>query len=75
MKFPNKIINYDESILSKFVPILSELSIADSTPLALYKKTLNHYKTIEDFLDALDCLYALNKITYDEQGEILHYVA
>ncbi len=75
MKLPNKIITYDESTLSKLIPILNELSFADITPFALYKKTINNYKSIEEFIDALDCLYALNKVIYIEQGGVLKYVA
>ena len=75
MKLPNKIITYDESTLSKLVPILNELSVADITPFALFKKTIENYSTIEEFIDALDCLYALNKIIYIEQGGILHYAS
>ena len=75
MKLPNKIITYDESTLSKLVPILNELSFADITPFALFKKTIDNYKSIEEFINTLDCLYALNKITYIDQGGVLHYVA
>ena len=75
MRLPNKITNYDDSVLSKFVPVLDELILADITPLALYQKTASHYNTIEDFVDALDCLCALSKIVYIQQKGVLHYVA
>ena len=31
--------------------------------------------SIEEFLDTLDCLYALHKVIYDADREVLCYVA
>lgn len=75
MKFPSKIISYNESILSKLPPILNVLSIADSTILSLYNQVNVFFSGFEEYIDALDCLYAINKIEYIEDKGVLHYVA
>lgn len=75
MKLPSKITSYKESVLSKFSPILSVLQNTDMGVFALYETTMKHFNDIEEFLDALDCLFALHKITYDVEHEVLSYVA
>ncbi len=73
MKLPNKIFSYSQSVLSKFIPIIESLKISDETVVSLYEKTQRYFDNIEDYIDTLDCLYALNKIILSEKGE-LHYV-
>lgn len=75
MKLPSKITSYKESVLNKFPPILSALQGADTGLFALYEATMDHFSNIEEFLDTLDCLYALHKVTYDTEREVLYYVA
>lgn len=65
MKFPNKVINYNESIISKFPIILSQLQIKDYSISSLYEKVKNKVENINEFLEILDCLFALNKIKLD----------
>lgn len=74
MKLPNKIYSYSESTISKFIPIIEQLEIKDETVTSLYKKTKKIFNDIEDYIDTLDCLFALNKIVLSEKEE-LHYVA
>ena len=73
MKLPSKITSYDESVISKFPPILSALQNTDSGIFALYEATAKHFSCIEEFLDTLDCLFALQKIRYDTEREVLCY--
>lgn len=75
MKFPSKIISYNESILSKLPPILNSLLIADMTVLSLYNQVHEYFSDFEEYIDALDCLYTLNQIEYIEDKGVLHYVA
>ena len=75
MKLPSKITSYSESVLSKFSPILSTLQNGDTGVFALYETTIKHFNSIEEFLDTLDCLFALQKIRYDAEREVLCYVA
>lgn len=72
MRFPNKVVSYKESTLSVFPIILSKLEKQDMTPSELYKKVKNKVSGIQEYLEILDCLYALNKIELVK--EVLHYV-
>lgn len=72
MKLPNKVISYKESIISKFPFVLKHLEDSDLTVEKLYRKVKSKVENVGEFLDILDCLYALNKIELVE-GEI-HYV-
>lgn len=74
MKLPSKITSYGESTLSKLPPVLSALQNADIGVFALYTSTADSFINIEEFLDALDCLFALHKIQYDAECEVLCYV-
>lgn len=75
MRLPSKITSYSESVISKFPAVLTALQNSDTGVLALYEATMNHFSNIEEFLDTLDCLYALHKVIYDADREVLCYVA
>ena len=73
MKIPSKVTPYKESTISKFPIILSLLEQNDMTPNELYAKVKkSKVKDIAEFVEVLDCLYAMNKIEIRE--EVLHYV-
>ncbi len=74
MRLPSKITSYSESVISKFPPILLVLQNADAGAFALYEATMKHFSDIEEFLDTLDCLFALQRIRYDAEREVLCYV-
>lgn len=74
MIFPSKLFTYKESILSKLPSALIELEKGPISPKDLYKKMLPDIAGVVEYMDLLDCLYALNKITYDEEQEVLIYV-
>ena len=74
MRLPSKITSYRESVISKFSPVLSALQESDIEIFALYKTTMKYFSSIEEFMDTLDCLFALQKIKYDEEREVLCYV-
>lgn len=74
MKFPSKVTSYKESSVSQFPVVLSLLEQNPMTPRELYskfKKTKDI--SLQEFMDILDCLYALNKIEFRE--EVLYYVS
>lgn len=75
MKLPNKITSYSESVISKFPPILLALQNTDTGVFSLYEATMKSFSSIEEFLDTLDCLFALQRIEYDAEREVLYYVA
>lgn len=72
MKFPSKVTSYKESTIAVFPVVLSQLEKKDMTPSELYKKVKNKVSGIQEFMEILDSLYALNKIELDR--EVLHYV-
>ncbi|MBQ3869067.1 MAG: hypothetical protein II777_00830 [Clostridia bacterium] len=68
MRFPSKTTPYDRSIIPYFPRIADALSSGDAEPMAVYVKIELKDKTINDYLDALDCLFALGKIELTEGG-------
>lgn len=74
MRFPSKVTPYKESILAKFPAVLSHLQYEDMTPSDLYKKVKSKVEDVGEFLEILDCLYALGKIELLTNEEVLHYV-
>ena len=74
MRLPSKITSYGESTISKFPSVLSVLQDANAGVFALYEDTMKHFGSIEEFMDTLDCLFALKRIRYDAEREVLCYV-
>ena len=74
MKLPSKITSYSESALSKFPQILSKLQNSDIGIYALYEYSKQSFSSIEEYLDTLDYLFALRKVKYDAEREVLCYV-
>lgn len=74
MLFPNKLFSYSESILSKLPVVLKELKKQPLGVRELYQKVSRSFDGVNEYVDVLDCLYALHKIEYDEEEEVLRYV-
>ncbi|WP_348967368.1 ABC-three component system middle component 7 [Gleimia europaea] len=74
MRLPSKVTPYSECTLSKFPPILRQLSVNDLRPAGLYRKVKSKFTDIDEFADTLDCLFALGKIELLYPEEVLHYV-
>lgn len=75
MRYPSKIVSYKESIIGKMPVVLAALSICEMSVYDLYIKTHKGFSGIEEFIDTLDCLYALHKIEYDSEKEVIKYAA
>ena len=71
MKFPNKVTPFKDSTLAKIPIILKYLKTKDEKILSLFN-VVRKKMTIKEYIDVLDCLYALDKIVLKE--EIIHYV-
>lgn len=69
MLLPNKLFSYNQSVLSKLPAFLTELD-NPTTPKDLYKSMHNAITGPMEFIDVLDCLYALNKIDIDNEGRL-----
>ncbi|HEL1086326.1 TPA: hypothetical protein TVE90_000560 [Streptococcus equi subsp. zooepidemicus] len=74
MKFPNKVISYNKSILAKLPVILNELQKGSQSPATLYKKLNKKFVSVAEFSSALDCLYALGAIELLDDG-VIQYVS
>ncbi len=74
MKLPNKIIKYEDSIISKFPIVLSKINNRDMSVLELYKEVSEKLENIAEFVEILCCLYSLNKIELNSVSGGLHYV-
>ena len=72
MKIPNKVTPYKESSIAKFPVVLALLEKKDMTPSELFSKVKkNKIQNIDEFVEIIDCLYAMHKIELN--GEVLHY--
>ncbi len=74
MRYPSKITSYNESILSKLPTLLNILSDRDTNILELYMTTKKEFTGIGEFIDALDCLYAMHQINFDAKKGVIYYV-
>lgn len=75
MKFPSKVVPVGRSTLAFFSPILKELNGKSYTPLSLYTKIQQTKRPpIDEYIDALTCLFALGKITLDTETGVLSCV-
>lgn len=72
MKLPSKFINYKESSLYKFPLFLEQLENCDLSVLDLYKKTKKYAENLQEWIEIMDCLYALEAIELNE--EVVHRV-
>ena len=75
MKLPNKVTSYQESVLGKLNVLLDILSVRDSSLIELYFNTKQYFSDTSEFIDTVDCLFALNKLEYNEDLGVLHYVS
>lgn len=73
MKLPGKSTPYKNSVIALFPDILSVLRQNECSVLELYRQT--GISSVSDYMNALDCLYALGKIEISEEGGLLHYVS
>ena len=74
MKFPSKITSYSESTLCKLPVLLDCLSQRRYTVYSLYQETKSSFRSVEEYLDALDCLFALEKIRFLETEKVIYCV-
>jgi hypothetical protein len=71
MNFPDKVTCYSDSILATFPKILSIVQKKSLSAFLLYQRI--QPMNIADFMEALDCLYAMRKIEIKEG--MVSYVA
>ena len=74
MRFPSKNTSFSNSIIAKFPTVLSALEQNDMSASALYKAVEDTTEDIGEFIEILDCLYALGKLELNAETRFLHYV-
>ena len=70
MQFPNTLYSYQESTLALIPAVLKELSNGPLSALELYRRMRRLMTDPTDFLSVMDCLYALNAVEVDDEGEV-----
>ena len=73
MIYPSKFKRYNESSFKYFVPIIKVLKDGNLTVRQFRRIDKISKIPINDFIETLDCLYALGKIEL-RKGGIIHYV-
>jgi hypothetical protein len=74
MLLPSKITTFHDSILSK-LPLVLYILMQDSNSVSvLFDKMKGNVKDVVEYLDILDCLYALGKINYNPETRLIDYV-
>lgn len=74
MQLPNKLYSYSDSILSKFPIVLKTLQKGDIQVLSLFTSNQEKFESVNDFIETLDALYALQKIEYNDEKGVIHLV-
>lgn len=70
MLLPNKVIGYNQSVISKFPIILKQVQLSEINVQDLKSKTETFFEGTSDFVQTLDTLYALGKIELTKEGAI-----
>lgn len=75
IKLPNKLYQYNESVISKFSAILKAVEFRDVYVYELYLNLTLIFSDINDFIDTLTCLYSLKIIELDNDTLKIKYYA
>lgn len=74
MRLPSKVTSYKESIIYKFPILLEEVKKGTISLNSLYIEVENEFKGVSEYIETLVCLYAMNRLGYDENKEEVFYV-
>ena len=70
MQLPNKLYSYKNSTLALIPVILNEIKDEPMSAYDLFQKIKPLLNDATDFLSAMDCLYALQAVDIDDEGEV-----
>lgn len=73
MIYPNKTIKVEDSIIYKTTFILEQKSEDEQKVFQLWSKVKSKYSNIDEFIYALDILYALDMISINWSKETIVY--
>lgn len=74
MILPNKLIGFQDSIIAKIIYILDAVSLEDQSISSLYNKVKNNFEDINQYILALDVLFTLEKVEFNEKAQVITYV-
>lgn len=74
MILPNKLISFQDCILAKTIYILQNITNSDFSVIDLYEKVEKHFEDLNEYILALDVLYVLGKIKYNDELQVIQYV-
>lgn len=74
MILPNKLISFQDCILAKTVHILEKTCDANYSVSELYEVVRKYFEDLNEYMLALDVLYVLEKIEYNEELQVIQYV-
>lgn len=74
MIYPNKNIQFKESILNRMLPILTYRSYGNIGIIELYNLVIQDFESIDQFILSLDVLFALGAIQFNDENQTLTYV-
>lgn len=74
MIVPNKVVNYEESIIGKMIPVLESLRNNDNSVQKLFYELQEIFDGVEEFIYALEALFILGVINVNLDTGGLEYV-
>ena len=74
MRLPSKVTSYNVSVISKFSIILESLSYSSKSPRQLYEELKQKFEDVNEYIEALDVLFSLGRVKYDDTLGVLFYV-
>ena len=74
MIYPNKHIQFEESIIYKMIFLLEAQEYSEITINELFTNTITKFQNADEFIYSLDVLYILDEIEIDFENEIIKYV-
>ncbi len=70
MQLPNKLYSYKASSLSLVPVVLTEIKHSPMPVSELYRRLRPALEDATDFVDVMDCLYALRAADVSDDGEV-----
>lgn len=74
MIFPDKLVAFQDSIIAKSVCVLQAVETQSLAVSDLFVKTRDSFEDISEFLLALDTLYLIGKIEFNDIAQVIEYV-
>ncbi|MDK8193474.1 hypothetical protein QP794_25615 [Paenibacillus sp. UMB7766-LJ446] len=74
MIVPNKVVNYEESIIGKMIPVLESLRNNDNSVEKLFYELQEIFDGVEEFIYTIEALFILDVINVDLDTGGLEYV-